>query len=123
MMKKKDTYWKEYNIFATNCSKLFDIIGDSDKIKGQELLWGVKMTASDWQFYKNMFFLPQIGYSSNIDKKGEKTENRKQKTEEKQKKRKAEAIEYEMNLSRQSSSTDFLYDSKENNLLEDEYCP
>ena len=73
---------------------------------------------------KICFFLPQIGYSSNIDKKGEKTENRKQKTEEKQKKRKAGVIEYEMNLSRQSSSTDFLYDSKENNnLLEDEYCP
>ena len=45
-------------------------------------------------------------------------ENKKQK-----KKRKAEAVEYEMNLSRQSS-TDFLYDRKENdNLLEEEYCP
>ena len=44
-------------------------------------------------------------------------ENKKQK-----KKRKAEAVEYEMNLSRQSS-TDFLYDRKENdNLLEEEYC-
>ena len=38
-MKKKDTYWREYNIFVTNCSILFDIIGDSDKIKGPELLW------------------------------------------------------------------------------------
>ena len=29
-----------------------------------------------------------------------------------------------MNLSRQSSSTDFLYDSEENdNLLDEEYCP
>ena len=66
--------------------------------------------------------VPQIGYFSNVDKRGEKTENRKQKTEEKQKKRKAEAIEYEMNLSRQSSSTDFLYDNEENdNLLEEEY--
>ena len=55
-MKKKDTYWRENNIFATNCSKLFDIIGDSDRIKGQELLWGVKMTDTDWQLYKNMSF-------------------------------------------------------------------
>ena len=34
-MKKKDTYWREYNIFVTNCSKLFDMICDSDRIKGQ----------------------------------------------------------------------------------------
>ena len=40
-MKQKDTYWSEYNIFVTNCRKLFDIIGDSDSIKGQELLWDV----------------------------------------------------------------------------------
>ena len=46
-MKKKDTYWREYNIqtvYVTNCSKLFGIIHDSDRIEGQELLWGVKMT-------------------------------------------------------------------------------
>ena len=47
-------YWSEYNIFVTNCNNLFDIIGDSDRIKGQELLWGVKMTDTDWQFYENM---------------------------------------------------------------------
>ena len=46
-MKKKDTYSRESNIFVTNCSKLFDIIGDSDRIKGKELLWGVKMTDAD----------------------------------------------------------------------------
>ena len=70
-----------------------------------------------------MWLVPQTGYCSNIDKKWEKPENQKRKTEETQKKRKAEAIEYDMNLSWQSSSTDFLYDSKENdNLLEEEYC-
>ena len=53
-MKKKDTCWREYNILVTNCSKLFDIIGDSDRIKGQELLWDVKMRGAVWQFYKNM---------------------------------------------------------------------
>ena len=41
-----------------------------------------------------------------------KIENKKQKE-----KRKGEAIEYGMNLSQQSSSTDFLYDSKENDNL------
>ena len=49
-----------------------------------------------------MCLVPQIGCCSNIyiyiDKKWEKTENWEWKTEEKQKKRKAEAIEYEMNL-------------------------
>ena len=66
-MKKKDTpYWREYNIFVTNCSKLFDVIGDSDRIKGQWLLWVVKMADSDWQFYKNMCLVPQIDYCGNI---------------------------------------------------------
>ena len=39
----------------------------------------------------------QFGYCSNINKKWQKTENRKLKTDEKQKKRKADAAEYEMN--------------------------
>ena len=43
-------------------------------------------------------------------------ENRKLKTKNKEK-RKGEVIEYVMNLSQQSSSTDFLYDSKENDNL------
>ena len=41
-----------------------------------------------------------------------KIENKKQKE-----KRKGDVIEYGMNLSQQSSSTDFLYDSKENDNL------
>ena len=32
-MKKKDTYWREYNIFVKNCSKSFDMICDSDRLK------------------------------------------------------------------------------------------
>ena len=39
---------REYNIFVTSCSKLFHIIGYSDRIKGRELSWGVKMTDTDW---------------------------------------------------------------------------
>ena len=85
-MKKKDSYWREYNIFATKFSKLYDSIGDSGRIKGQKLFWGVKMTDTDWKFYKNMCLIPQIGYCSNIDKKCEETENGKQKTGEKREK-------------------------------------
>ena len=49
-------------------------------------------------------------------------ENRKLKTEKK-KTEKGEAIEYEMNLSGQSSWTEFLYESEENdNLLDEEHC-
>ena len=48
------TLFGDHNIFVTNFSKLFDIIGDSYRIKGQELLWRVKMTDTDWHFYKNM---------------------------------------------------------------------
>ena len=73
-MKKKDTYQREYNIFVTNCSKLFDIIGDSDKIKGQELLWGVKNDKLTGSSIKICLVL-EIGYCSNINKKWEKTEN------------------------------------------------
>ena len=76
-MKKKDTYWREYNIFVTSCSKLFHIIGYSDRIKGRELSWGVKMTDTDWQFCKNICLVLQIGYCNNIDKEREKTENQK----------------------------------------------
>ena len=54
--KERHLFERESNIFVTNCSKLFDIIGASDRIKGKELLWGVKMTDADWQLYKNMSF-------------------------------------------------------------------
>ena len=64
----------------------------------------------------------QIGHCSNIDKKS----GRKQKIKnwkKKKKTEKAEAIEYEMNLSGQSSWTELLYDSEENdNLLDEEHC-
>ena len=36
LKKKKETYWNEYNLFLTNCNKLFDIIGDPCRIQTQE---------------------------------------------------------------------------------------
>ena len=77
------TLFGDYNIFVTNCSKLFDIIGDSYRIKGQELLWRVKMTDTGTSI--KICLVLQIGYCSNVDKKWEKTEIGKQKTEEKEK--------------------------------------
>ena len=75
---------------------MFEIIDNSIRIKGQEILWGVKMTDTIGSSIKMCFKL-QFGYCSNINKKWQNTENRKLKTEEKQKKRKADAAEYEMN--------------------------
>ena len=112
--RKGDTYWKEYSLFISECKQLFDILGDNERIKRQEKLWGIKMTEKDWLFYENMKFERQIGYYGPEDPKWAKTELRKQKTQANLRKRKAEAAEYESNMSMQSTSTSVTWVSQMN---------
>ena len=94
--KKKETYWQKYDSFLLKCKELFDIIGDTDRIKRQEEVWNVKMTDGDRHFYNNMKKVPQTGYCSNVvDRKWKKTDTRKRKTDEQLEKRRAEAIQYD----------------------------
>ena len=76
--KRGDTYWSRVTKFVNDCQKLFDTKGSSERIKAQENLWKVKMTASDHEFYNNQCLTPQIGYyKTNINAKWDKTQKRK----------------------------------------------
>ena len=46
--KKKDTYWKQYDVFVSATKQLFDIIASDDRIKAPEKIWKLKMTESDY---------------------------------------------------------------------------
>ena len=76
--KRGETYWKRVSTFVTDCNKLFDIKGSPGRIKGQEQLWNVRMTETDFEFYRNQCLTPQVGYCcTSIDKRWSKSQKRK----------------------------------------------
>ena len=99
-LKKKDKYWGEYNEFIEQRAKLFDIIGDDERIKNQENVWKVKMIEKDYKFYENMCCQPQLGYCSNVDKKWQRTEKRKHREADALEKRRAESESVTRSLKR-----------------------
>ena len=50
--KKGKQYWQPYDTFVKTLADLFDILASSERIKAQEVLWNLKMTDTDWVFYK-----------------------------------------------------------------------
>lgn len=123
-IKKKETYWNQYNLFIAEYNNLFDIKGDADRTKRQEVLWNnVKMTERDETFYENMRLVPQVGYCKDVDRKWKKTETRKRKTEEQLEKVRVEAIQYKKSLQSTSTVDDEEDDGSRKDKDDDEYCP
>ena len=76
--KKSDEYWMKYERFVCQQKQLFDIVAMKERIKLQEIAWGVKMCEDDWVFYNQQRQNPRKGYCTTCaDKKWEISNNRK----------------------------------------------
>lgn len=77
--KKKETYWNRYNLFLNTLNLVPDFLETNEtRRKRQEKIWDCKTNDNDRLFHEHQLQNPPTGYcSSFVDKKWQKTQNRK----------------------------------------------